>query len=52
MKKFMEIIPLSSVDCERIFSVMNLIKDKRKSSLKTKNLIHRIVLYYHGEPVD
>lgn len=46
-KKFIETIPLSSVECERIFSTMNFIKDKKKNTMNTKNLFYRIILKIH-----
>ena len=51
-KQFVETIPLSSVECERIFSCMNFIKDKRKNALSTRNLFYRIALKVHGKKVD
>ena len=47
----METVPLSSVDCERVFSAMNYIKDKRKSALTTKHLAYKIALKMHGPNV-
>lgn len=51
-KKFIDTIPMTSVECERIFSIMNLIKDKRKNQLSTINLFYRIVLKVHGGKVE
>ena len=51
-KQFVETIPLCSVECERIFSQKNFIKDKSKNALTTRNLFYRIDLKVHGESVD
>ena len=51
-KKFVETVPLTSVECERIFSAMNFIKDKSKNTLSTKNLFYRIALKVQGQQVD
>ena len=51
-KQFIETIPMSSVECERIFSTMNFIKDKRKNTLSTQNLFYRIALMSHGTRIE
>ena len=51
-KKFLEIIPLGSVECERLFSAMNFIKDKKKSRLTTRNLFYRLNIFIHGGNVE
>ena len=51
-KKFIDTIPLSSVECEKLFSVMNYTKDKSKSVMTTRNLFYRIMLKMHSGPVN
>ena len=46
--EFFMTISINSVECERIFSAMNFIKDKKKANLTVRKLYQRLLIYIHG----
>ena len=46
--EFFMTISINSVECERIFSAMNFIKDKKKANLTVRKLYQRPLIYIHG----
>ena len=47
-----QVLPVTTVDCERAFSAMKRIKSRLRSTMKTKTLNHLLLISIEGPELD